>query len=109
MRDCGIILTIELGNVTYVCPAFQAYVGVPAQPGCNNHTSGFTAVAGKRESHELCLQAAKGMAITGWNILTDDVVAARIWADFEEDRAVRDVDSQAGIDRRILPGNAGFC
>lgn len=49
------------------------------------------------------------MAITGWNILTDDVVAERIWADFEEDKAVRDVDSQTGMDRRILSGNAGFC
>lgn len=49
------------------------------------------------------------MAITGWDILTDDAVAARIRADFEEDKAVRDVDSQVGMDRRILSGNAGFC
>lgn len=49
------------------------------------------------------------MAITGWNILTDDAVAARIWADFEEDKAARDVDSQVGMDQRILSVNAGFC
>jgi hypothetical protein len=49
------------------------------------------------------------MAITGWNILTDDDIATRNWAEFEEDKVVRAVNSQTGMDRRILSGNAGFC
>lgn len=73
------------------------------------HLASQRLLGGTRESHNLCLQAAKGMAITGWNILTDDAVAARIWADFEEDKAARDVDSQVGMDQRILSVNAGFC
>lgn len=55
------------------------------------------------------MQAGKGMAITGWNILTDEEIAARIWADFEEDKATRELGSQADMDNRILSGNAGFC
>jgi len=31
------------------------------------------------------------MAVAGWKILTDDDVAARLWADFEEDKKIRDL------------------
>jgi hypothetical protein len=103
------ILIDKIGNVSYACPGFQAYVGIPAQPGCNNHTPGFTAVAGTRESHDLCLQAGKGMSISAWNILTDDEISARIWADFEADKAIRELDSQANMNKKVLLGNAGFC
>ncbi|OKL58348.1 hypothetical protein UA08_06007 [Talaromyces atroroseus] len=109
LTSAGVPGSTDQGNVTYACPGFQAYVGVPAQPGCNNHTAGFTAVAGTKESHELCLQAGKGMAITGWNILTDDEVAARIKADFEEDKTIRELDVQPSMDKKILLANAGFC
>jgi hypothetical protein len=34
---------------------------------------------------------AKGMALTGWKILTDDNVAEQIARDFEEDRKMREI------------------
>lgn len=69
---------MPIGNVSYECPSIQAYVGVPAGPGAYNHTAGFTAVAGSKESHELCLHAARGMAITGLNMLKNDEFARKI-------------------------------
>ncbi|KAJ5652982.1 hypothetical protein N7507_010408 [Penicillium longicatenatum] len=90
LSSAGVAGSTDQGNVTYACPAFQAYVGVPAGPGSNNHTVGFAAVAGLRESHNLCLRAAKGMAVTAWNILTNDELAAQIKTDFEEDKINRD-------------------
>jgi hypothetical protein len=79
-----------IGNVTYECPGIHAFVGIPAAPGCNNHTPGFTAAAGTREAHELCIAASKGMAIAGWNVLADDEVAASVKRDFEEDKQSRE-------------------
>ncbi|KAJ5990748.1 hypothetical protein N7522_010955 [Penicillium canescens] len=90
LNSTGVAGSTDQGNVTYACPGIQAYVGVPAGPGSNNHTVGFTAVAGQKESHDLCLHAAKGMAVTAWNVLTNDDLAAQIKSDFEEDRIKRD-------------------
>ena len=99
------LLTSFLGNVTYECPGIQAYVGVPAAPGANNHTAGFTAVAGTKESHDLCIHAAKGMAISGLQILKSDELAERIKLDFEEDKKTRGLPSMT----RMFDRNAGFC
>lgn len=94
-----------IGNVTYECPGIQAYVGIPAGPGANNHTPGFTAVAGSKESHELCIHAAKGMAITGLSILKNEEVAGKVKSDFEEDKKRRYQVSEP----RMTAQNAGFC
>lgn len=93
------------GNVTYECPGIQAYVGIPAGPGCNNHTPGFTAAAGTQEAHELCIPPAKGMAVTGWEVLVNESLADSIKADFEEDKRIRGM----GLELRMTAGNAGFC
>jgi metal-dependent amidase/aminoacylase/carboxypeptidase family protein len=78
-----------IGNVTYECPGIQAYVGVPAEKGCINHTPGFTAIVGTEESHKLGIEAAKGMALAGWRILADGEVAARVRDEFEKDKKLR--------------------
>ena len=71
-------------------PTIQAYVAIPGWPGANNHTAGFTAVAGTRESQDLCLHAAKGMVIAGLHTLTNDELAQEIRSDFETDKRRRD-------------------
>ncbi|CAI7638734.1 hypothetical protein PCG10_003650 [Penicillium crustosum] len=105
LNSSGVPGSTDQGNVTYECPGIQAYVGIPAGPGANNHTPGFTAVAGSKESHELCMHAAKGMAITGLNMLKNNEFAKQVKLDFEEDKIRRSVDSEP----RMLAGNAGFC
>lgn len=85
----GVPGSTDQGNVSYACPSTQTYVGIPAEPGCNNHTAGFTAVAGTKEAHRLCLEAAKGMAVAGWKILAEDQIAAAVRRDFEVDEELR--------------------
>lgn len=97
--------TILVGNVTYECPGIQAYVGLPAEPGANNHTPGFTAVAGTKESHDLSIHASKGMAIAGLSILKRDELAEKVRLDFEEDKKRRCLPSTT----RTFDRNAGFC
>jgi hypothetical protein len=93
------------GNVTYECPGIQAYVGVHAAPGANNHTPGFTAVAGTKESHDLCIHAAKGMAIAGMSVLQRDNLAEQVRLEFEDDKNRRSLPSTT----KMFDRNAGFC
>lgn len=104
-RYCSWLIHHFAGNVTYECPGIQAYVGVHAANGANNHTAGFTAVAGTKESHDLCLHAAKGMAIAGVSVLKNDDVAEKVRLDFEKDKKRRDLPSTT----RMFDSNAGFC
>jgi hypothetical protein len=70
--------------------------GIPCAPGASNHTHGFTAAAGTDKAYELALVTAKGMAVAGWKILTDDNVAAAMQKDFEEDKEIRNLPKEAG-------------
>lgn len=79
-----------LGNVTYACPGFHGGFAIPAEPGAFNHTPSFTNAAGTSKAHELTIITAKGMAIAGWTVLSDDDVAWRVKKDFEEDKKVRE-------------------
>lgn len=51
------------------------------------------------------MHAAKGMAITGLNMLKNNEFAEQVKSDFEEDKIRRSVDSEP----RMLARNAGFC
>jgi len=82
----------DQGNVSYIVPTFHGGFAIPCPPGAYNHTAGFTACAGTDEAHDLAVVTSKGMAITGWKVLSDDAVVKKIWEDFEEDR--RTVDDE---------------
>ncbi|KAL3449853.1 hypothetical protein BJX65DRAFT_316609 [Aspergillus insuetus] len=89
LQSRGVPGSTDQGNVSYECPAFQAYVVIPAEPGCKNHTAGFTAAASTREAHDLCIAAAKGMALVAWKVLADDESATRVKKEFEDDKLLR--------------------
>ncbi|BAE65745.1 unnamed protein product [Aspergillus oryzae RIB40] len=80
----------DMGNVTYVCPGFHGGFAVPADPGAFNHTPSFTKAAGTSKAYELALNTAKGMAVVGWNVLSDDSLAEGVRNDFEEDKKMRE-------------------
>ncbi|OOO08140.1 Peptidase M20D, mername-AA028/carboxypeptidase Ss1 [Aspergillus oryzae] len=80
----------DMGNVTYVCPGFHGGFAVPADPGAFNHTPSFTKAAGTSKAYELALNTAKGMAVVGWNVLSDDSLAESVRNDFEEDKKMRE-------------------
>lgn len=73
-------------------PSFHGGFAIPCSPGAYNHTAGFTACAGTDEAHDLAVVTSKGMAIAGWKVLSEDAVAEKIWADFEEDRRQVEVE-----------------
>lgn len=55
----------------------------------------------------MCLEVAKGMAIVGWKILSDQNTAEQVWDDFEKDKRNREQDVE--IDKfGPLPGG-GCC
>lgn len=82
-------ILIQPRNVTYACPGFHGGFAIPSEPGAFNHTPSFTNAAGTNKAHELAIITAKGMAIAGWTVLSDDDVAERVKKDFE-DKKVRE-------------------
>jgi hypothetical protein len=73
-----------IGNVSYVCPGFHGFYGIPTEEGAYNHSASFTKFAGKPEAHDMTIVAAKGIAIAGWKILEDELVAQKVWKDFDD-------------------------
>ncbi|KAI9725896.1 MAG: hypothetical protein M1834_009459 [Cirrosporium novae-zelandiae] len=80
----------DQGNVSYIVPAFQPSYGIPAGPGCANHTIGFHDAAGTEEAFNRTLTIGKSLAATAWKILSDDTTALKMKKDFEEDRSQRE-------------------
>jgi amidohydrolase len=78
----------DQGNVSYECPSFHGGFAIPAEKGAYNHTPGFTTAAGSEEAFKRCLLTAKGMALAGWKVLSDDHVAEEIRRAFEEDKTI---------------------
>ncbi|KAL4787102.1 hypothetical protein BJX76DRAFT_345779 [Aspergillus varians] len=77
----------DMGNVSYVCPGFHGYFGIPTEEGANNHTAGFTKWAGMPKAHDMAIKSAKGIAIVGWRILESEEISRAIWKNFAEDEA----------------------
>ncbi|KAH8680746.1 hypothetical protein BX600DRAFT_519920 [Xylariales sp. PMI_506] len=77
----------DMGNVSYVCPGFHGFFGIPTAEGEGNHTAGFTKWAGTPVAHERTIVCSKGIAIAGWRILESEDVAKRVWEDFDKDDA----------------------
>jgi hypothetical protein len=44
------------------------------------------------DAHGLAIVASKGMAITGWKILSGEYILEKMWKDFEEDKKNLDVE-----------------
>ncbi|OJJ45186.1 hypothetical protein ASPZODRAFT_152905 [Penicilliopsis zonata CBS 506.65] len=79
----------DMGNVSYACPSLHATFHVETPPGVALHSAGFAAAARTLENHKITMEVAKGMALTGWKILSDEAVATRMKEDFERDILLR--------------------
>lgn len=80
------------GNVSHVVPTFHGLFAVAAENGEANHTPEFTRIAISDEAYGSAISAAKGMAITGWKFLADDVLAKGVLLDFENDVSMREIE-----------------
>lgn len=77
---------VIIGNVTYDAPRFKHMSASMPHPEQITIQLGLTAVAGIKESHDLCIHAAKGMAVAGLSILKRDELAEMVRLDFEDDK-----------------------
>ena len=53
------------------------------------HSAEFADAAKTQEAHDTALEVAKGMALTGWKVLVDNDLAARMKDDFKQDAMLR--------------------
>ncbi|KAJ5219199.1 uncharacterized protein N7498_001298 [Penicillium cinerascens] len=79
----------DQGNVSYAIPALHAVIGIPVDDGSKNHTAGFAKAAGTPVAHERTIVSGKAMAMTGWDILTNDALYEQVKQDFERDKKFR--------------------
>jgi metal-dependent amidase/aminoacylase/carboxypeptidase family protein len=85
-RQGYVAAATDQGNVSYVVPALHAIIGIPVDDDSKNHTPGFTKAAGTRTAYERAVVSGRAMAMTGWEILTDNALYTEVKRDFEEDR-----------------------
>ncbi|KAF7621891.1 hypothetical protein AFLA_008441 [Aspergillus flavus NRRL3357] len=64
----------DVGNVSYVVPTLQAMFAISTSNGSFPHHPDFTACAGTDEAHDAAVLTGKGLALLGWNMLTDDTL-----------------------------------
>ncbi|KAL4862780.1 hypothetical protein BDV12DRAFT_206992 [Aspergillus spectabilis] len=66
----------DVGNVSYVAPTLHSMFTIPHPEGSFPHHPSFTACAGTDEAHVEAIAVGAGLALVGWDILTDDKLFA---------------------------------
>lgn len=72
----------DMGNVSYAVPSFHGVFGISAPKGVMPHQPDFKETAGTDEAHQIAVNCARGMALLGWRVLTDDNMAEEVVRDF---------------------------
>lgn len=90
-REDSMAGSTDQGNVTYAVPALHVIFGLPNKdnPDINPHNAEFAECAGTEEAFQAAVRCGKGMALTGWEILTNDALWEQCKADFKEDKKTR--------------------
>ena len=61
----------DIGNVSIKIPAIHDYLSITDDSTIQAHTVEYAAAAATPEAQEICLKGAKGLAMTGYDILSD--------------------------------------
>ena len=61
----------DIGNVSIKIPAIHDYLSITDDETIQGHTIEYANAAGSLEAQEICLKGAKGLAMTGYDILVD--------------------------------------
>ncbi|KAK6814978.1 hypothetical protein RU639_008552 [Aspergillus parasiticus] len=64
----------DVGNVSYVVPTLHAMFAISTSNGSFPHHPDFTTCAGTDEAHDAAVLTGKGLALLGWDMLTDDAL-----------------------------------
>lgn len=67
----------DIGNVSICLPAIHDYLAI-APEGVNSHHPDFTKAAVSARADEVCIKAAKGLAMTAVDILADEIFREKI-------------------------------
>lgn len=79
----GMGASTDMGNVCYEVPGFHCAFSVGADvPGASPHSPNFTAAAASTTAFVNTLQCAKGLALTAFDILSDDDLAQEMHQEF---------------------------
>ncbi|KAF4984720.1 hypothetical protein FZEAL_161 [Fusarium zealandicum] len=81
--DDPFAFSTDMGNVSFAVPSFHGAFGVLAPKDAMPHQAKFAQASGTDGAHEVAISCAKGMALLGWRVLTDDAVAAGAKKDFD--------------------------
>lgn len=79
----------DMGNVTYQLPGIHAFFGILCPDDVSGHHPSFTAAAGTKEAFDSAVRCGKGLALTGWEVITDHKIHEAVLADFEDDKKAR--------------------
>ena len=71
----------DIGNVSLKIPSIHSYIKI-ADKGVNSHSMDFTKAANSPRAHKQIIKAAKAMALTGYDILTDENLRKNIYEEF---------------------------
>ena len=84
LKEQGIGCT-DMGNVTHALPGIQAYIRL--RPGLRVHTPEFEEATGSPDGYRAIEAAAKGMAMTAVDILSDSSKMEAVQKAFSEMKA----------------------
>ncbi|KAJ5096760.1 hypothetical protein N7456_007481 [Penicillium angulare] len=73
----------DVGNVSYVAPTLHSMFAIPTPDGCFPHHPSFTACAGTDEAHEEAIFTGKGLALLGWDMMSDDTLFKEVKSQWE--------------------------
>lgn len=68
----------DIGNVSIKIPAIHDYLSITDDKDLQTHTAEYAEAAGTPEAQEVCLKGAKGLAMTGYDILSDEEFQKKI-------------------------------
>lgn len=75
--------SIDMGNVSYVTPAIHPYIGIGDET-LVGHTVDMAAATFTPAAHPALLRAAKAMALTAYDLITNASLLAEIKAEFDQ-------------------------
>ncbi|KAJ5674311.1 uncharacterized protein N7477_004245 [Penicillium maclennaniae] len=71
-HDKVLTASSDIGNVSYVTPTLHTMFGIPTPDNTFPHHPNFAASAGTDEAHIEAVTVGKSLALTGWDMITND-------------------------------------
>lgn len=87
--EAGTSASTDFGNVSYALPALHPAFAIPTEPQGGNHTAAFAKAAISEAAHSATMAITKGLALTGYHVLTDSAFFNKVKASFENSKAAR--------------------